>query len=717
MKKISTLILFSFIINTLSAQNVHWGGVVNTTYNDYIYDLQADKDNNLIICGQFSGTVDFDPGPGVANLVTTSGSNSDIFLAKYDSVGNYLWAHRFGTGFSYDECDRVAVDTSGNIFITGMWNGTVDFDPDSVNTFNVSSNNNSRSRFLAKYDTNGNFSAAKNVGNAVGSLPSSQDGQSGLGCDDDGNVYMSGFYGTSLTLAPGTTLPVSGLSDNYISKYNQQLDLIWGHRLGSNETEYSQGLFVHPEGNIIALGSFRNTIDFDPGPGVFNMTQVSSTQEGYFASYDSSGNFIFAKQLTAGTSASPIAALIDSDNNLIVTGSCAAIMDADPDTGVAMVGAGNNDQAFVAAYDSLGNYRWAFAYGDIASYNAIRYVGVDTANNIYVAGNYNPMMDIDPGADTAVFGNVYASYVASYDTAGNFRTAFSVQEVRMRIKNNDIFLAGGFYGLVDFDPGPQVYPLQSDTANASWYLLRMHQCDNFSETPGVISVPAICAGDTVTFSVSQGGPQYEWSFSPGLIPVGSVNGDSVTVAVDTAAVQETVFVYSVGGCWNSVLVYATVNVNQPVTPVITTNIVGDSLLTQTPAIYYQWYLDGLAIPNANDSLLYPLANGYYMVMTIDSNGCSAFSDSLFIILEGVSELKGLNVFVYPNPVTNELKIAFDQAQPEWQLIIADAAGKEMLTRNFSNTTETITTSDWSPGVYTLILTSAKGRIHKRIIKL
>lgn len=81
--------------------------------------------------------------------------------------------------------------------ITGMWNGTVDFDPDPGNIFNVSSNNNSRSRFLAKYDANGNFVAAKNVGNAVGNLPSSQDGQSGLGCDDDGNVYMSGFLWNS----------------------------------------------------------------------------------------------------------------------------------------------------------------------------------------------------------------------------------------------------------------------------------------------------------------------------------------------------------------------------------------------------------------------------------------------------------------------------------------------------------------------------------------
>lgn len=714
--KLKILIVFLFLQTSfLAAQNVHWGGVLNVTFNDNIYDIQADKDNNLIVCGQYSGTVDFDPGPGVANM-TAASTGEDIFIAKYDSVGTYLWSHGFGTGFFYDECDRVAVDTMGNIFITGMWNGTVDFDPDPGNIFNLSSNNNSRSRFLAKYDANGNFIAAKNVGNAVGNLPSSQDGQSGLGCDDDGNVYMSGFYGTSLTIGPGVTLPVSGLSDNYFSKFDPQLNLIWAHRIGGNETEYSQGIFVHPSGRIIVLGSFRNTVDFDPGPGVFNMTQVSSTQEGYFASYDSSGQFLFAKQLSAGTSASPIATLIDSKENIIVTGSCAGIMDADPGIDSSMVGEGWNDQAFIAAYDSIGNFSWAHAYGDIGSYNAIRYVGVDTADNIYVAGNYNPMMDINPGPDTAIFGNVYASYVSSFDTAGNFRNAFKVQEVRMRLKNNDIYLAGGFYGLVDFDPGPQLYPLQSDTANASWYLLRMHQCDTYASSPGTINVPSLCAGDTVTFSVSQGGPQYQWEFSPGLIPVGSVTGDSVTVAVDTAAIQETVYVYSVGGCLNSTMVYATVNVNQPVIPIIVPSFFGDSLLTQVPAIYYQWYLDGTVIPNANDSSFQPLAPGFYMVMTIDSNGCSAFSDSLFFIPEGVTELNGLTVEVYPNPFTNELKIVFNRNIQEGQLIISDVIGKVIHKSGLVSGSTILETISWPKGVYLISIHTNYGIANQKIIK-
>ncbi len=697
----------------LFSQNVHWGGVLNITFNDAIYDLQADNENSLIICGQYSGTVDFDPGPGVANMVAAGTSGEDIFLAKYDSAGNYMWSHGFGTGFFNDECDRVAVDSSGNIFITGMWNGTIDFDPDSVLVYNLSSNNNSRSRFLAKYDPDGIFLAAKNVGNAVGYLPSSQDGQSGLGCDADGNVYMGGFYGTSMTLGPGVTLSASGLSDNYFAKYSPQLDLIWAHRLGSNGTEYSQGLYVHPSGKLVVLGSFNNTIDFDPDTGVYLMSQVSSTQEGYFACYDSSGAFVFARQLSAGTSATPIACLFDSNMNLIVSGSCAGTMDADPGPGSDSVGIGYNDQAFVAAYDSMGIHRWAFAFGDVNSYNAIRYIGVDTANNIYANGNCNPMMDIDPGPDSVTFGNIYADYISKFDTAGNFLSAFPLQEAKMRIKNNDIFLADYFYGYVDFDPGPATYYLQSDTANASFYLLRLHQCDNVAATPIGLTVPPACAGDTIIVSV-QGGTQFLWQFTSGLIPVGPVTGNTVQLAIDSSATLESVLVGSVGGCQNSPLAYVTFNVNLAAVPQVFQT--GDTLFTNAIAVSYQWYVAGNLIPGADSSIYEPLSSGLYSVMITDSNGCSATSALFNFILIGVAEPAGLSLNIYPNPFHNAFVISFAEIKDDAVLIISDIVGREMERKKITSNLNVIESEHFAPGVYTLKIENEEGVVYRKIIK-
>ncbi len=668
------LISFLLIITSQSfAQNIHWGHVINTTYLGRISDMESDKDYNLVVYGDFTGTVDFDPGPGTAIFTTTGTTDSDIFLAKYDSAGNFMWVHRFGIGFLYDEGDRVALDTSGNIFITGMFGNTVDFDPDLVNTASISSSGNNRARFLAKYAPDGDFIEVKHVGGAVGSLPSSQDGQSGLDCDADGNVYMSGFYGTSLTLGPGTTLGVQGLSDIYISKFDPQLNLNWGFRIGSNETEYSQGLFTHADGRTILLGSFRNTVDFDPGPGTVTLTQTSSTQDGFFASYDSAGQFLFVRHLESGTSASPITTLIEPDGHILVAGSCAGTMDADPGPGVSNVGIGFNDQAFLARYDSAGNYQWAFAYGDVNAYNAIRNMGLDSNNNIIIGGNHEPMTDIDPGPDTLTFGNLWGNFVASYDTSGTFRSAFFVEQVRLWVQNEDLFLSGGFYGLDDFDPGPQQFLLQSDTANASWYLLRMHICDNFAQSPGTISVPSLCAGDTAIFSVGQGGPSYTWDLSPGLTPIGPVNGSSITVVVDTAAIQETLLVSSEGGCQNSPFVVAILNINQPVDPLITQS--NDTLFSTTGFISYQWYLNDTLIVSATDSTFIPLVSGLYSVSTTDTNGCTSVSVQYNYILSGVNEYNSINPQVWYDGISQALIIKTPDESGAYAVQVLDILGR------------------------------------------
>jgi hypothetical protein len=675
----------------LNGQNIRWAEVINNAFTDNIFDLQVDNDHNLVICGQFNGTVDFDPGPAV-NAHTSAGG-ADIFLAKYDSLGNYLWAHHFGTGFLTDEGDRLAIDSSGNIFLTGMFGSTVDFDPSPGNSATISSSGSNRSRFLAKYDVSGNFIAVKHVGGAVGSLPSSQDGQAGLGCDAAGNVYMCGFYGTSLTLGPGVTLPVAGLSDNYFAKYDPQLNLLWGHRLGSSGSEYSQGMYVHPSGKIIVLGSFSNMIDFDPDTSVYTLTQVSSTADGYFAQYDSSGKFVRVAHLEPGNSATPIVAFIDKNDNVIISGSCTATMDADPGPGTAIIGAGFNDQAFVARYDSSFNYNWAFAFGDINTFNAIRYMSLDTSGNIYVAGPYNPWVDIDPGADTAVFGNKYGEFVASFDTAGGFRTGFYMQDAKMRVKENDIYLAGNFYGLTDVDPGPQVYNLQSDTLNTSWYLLRMNLCENYAISPGTIQLPPFCAGDTTIVSVNTVGPAYEWTFTQGLTPIGPATGNSVTIAVSTSAMQETITVQNIYGCINSPLVYTNLNINQHIIPVISQS--NDTLFSNISALSYQWLNNGIMIPGASDSIFVPDSSGVYSVLITDLNGCVSVSDPVNVVITAMHEIPGRQFYVYPNPSSGTIHFS----SPLHSLQLRNVFGQIVKSENTS--TGVLYIGDLSDGVYYL----------------
>ncbi|HMT29117.1 MAG TPA: T9SS type A sorting domain-containing protein, partial [Bacteroidia bacterium] len=278
-----------------------------------------------------------------------------------------------------------------------------------------------------------------------------------------------------------------------------------------------------------------------------------------------------------------------------------------------------------------------------------------------------------------------------------------------------IYLASGFYGLVDFDPGPQVFNLQSDTANASWYMLRMHLCDDFAASPGTINIPPLCIGDTVILSVAQGGPQYLWEFSPGFTPVGSVAGDSVIVVVDSNAVQVTIWVNSIDGCMNSPLVYSVTDVHQPVVPVIIFNSFGDTLLTQVPALYYQWYQDGIPVLNANDSAFYPMAPAYYSVMTIDSNGCEALSDSLLFLPEGLDDFQTNLIHVYPNPFTDIITLS--HAEKGNTIRIKNYSGQTLLQQQTNDFSTAIDGTIMSAGIYFIEYQNKEKTYYCKLVKI
>lgn len=114
MKKIYILFLTLFANSFSYAQTYEWAKKFGNTAIDEGYSVVTDASGNVYVTGGFSGTTDFDPGAGTANL--TSAGLADLFLAKYDANGNYLWAIRIGDlGDDYGK--DIALDASGNIFL------------------------------------------------------------------------------------------------------------------------------------------------------------------------------------------------------------------------------------------------------------------------------------------------------------------------------------------------------------------------------------------------------------------------------------------------------------------------------------------------------------------------------------------------------------------------------------------------------------------------
>ena len=116
------------------------------TDTEYPFAITVDSSGNVYTTGYFEGTVDFDPGPESFNL--TSAGADDIFISKLSNNGDFLWAKAMG-GTVWDQGLGVSIDSSGNVYTTGLFRLTADFDP-GPETFNLTSTEESIDIFVSK---------------------------------------------------------------------------------------------------------------------------------------------------------------------------------------------------------------------------------------------------------------------------------------------------------------------------------------------------------------------------------------------------------------------------------------------------------------------------------------------------------------------------------------------------------------------------------------
>ena len=156
-----------------------------------------DAAGNVYTTGYFRGTVDFDPGPGTVELTSAGTSSRDIFISKLDSGGNLVWAKAIG-GVSNDFGWGIVADSSGNVYTTGDFVGTVDFDPGTgpSEIFELASVGSS-DIFISKLDSNGNFVGAWAMGGTA------DDYGYGIFVDTIGNIYATGYFKNTVDFDPG----------------------------------------------------------------------------------------------------------------------------------------------------------------------------------------------------------------------------------------------------------------------------------------------------------------------------------------------------------------------------------------------------------------------------------------------------------------------------------------------------------------------------------
>jgi Ca2+-binding RTX toxin-like protein len=460
------------------------------TSQDIGYSIITDEAGNVYTSGAFSGTADFDPGVGTFNL-TSVGAN-DIFVSKLDSVGNFVWAKSFG-GSSHDFSFGITVDGLGNVYSTGYFQNTVDFDP-GAGTSNLTSAG-SVDVFVSKLDGDGNFVWAKAFG--------------GTGWDDSdqvvvdalGNVYTTGRFSATADFDPGVgtfNLISAGDYDVFISVLDTAGNFVGATRFGGSGYDLALGIAVDASGSIYTAGAFRSTVDFDPGPGSFNLTSAGDL-DAFISKLDSAGNFVWAKAF-GGTALNEIQAIeIDQMGNIYTTGEFFGVVDFDPGVGTLNLSSTGSADAFVSKLDNSGNFVWAKSFGGTNTDNGYS-IAVDDLGNVYTTGIFRDTADFDPDASAynLTSAGLDDAFISKLDSNGSVVWAKRIGGTGTETGHaitldglGNVYTTGRFWGTVDFDPGTGVFNLAS-AGNWDVFISKLSHEKDF-----VVTAPATGAADWI----------------------------------------------------------------------------------------------------------------------------------------------------------------------------------------------------------------------------
>ncbi len=365
-----------------------WGGgtVLNCT------SITIDDSDNVFLQGYFLGTIDFDPGP--ATDVHASTSPGDVYIVKLDSSGAFQWANTWGGPGSTAGKD-VATDSSGNLFVAGLFAQTVDFDP-GIATLNYTSEGSSDA-FLSKFDSTGAFQWVMTWG------ATEWDGCYGVGTDGADSIYVTGhFRSDPIDLDPSSGVEMhSQIGDYtvYLSKFSLSGELQWAHSWGATVTSYSNAISVGCCGIIYVTGDFAGTIDLDPDSATEDPHDSNGDYDSFLSRYDSSGDFHWGITWGGAGDDGTGAVALDGTRSVYVVGGFEGTVDFDPGAGEEFHDPIGSGDIYLSRFSPDGTFQWVRTWDAMYPFDGDG-LAADEYGYAYLTGFFNDTVDFDPGPET-----------------------------------------------------------------------------------------------------------------------------------------------------------------------------------------------------------------------------------------------------------------------------------------------------------------------------
>jgi len=351
----------------------------------------------------------------------------------------------------------MAVDPAGNVYLTGIFTGSVDFDPGAgVGTLTSLG---SEDVFIAKYSSAGTFIWVARIG-GTGS-----ERVTDLASDPAGSLYLGGAFNGATDFDPGAgsqILTSLGGEDGFVVKLSGLGELLWSRRIGGPNADQVNGVEADALGRAYATGNFSGTANTLPAAGP-TLVSNGTAQDAFVMGLDPAGAISFAFAVGGPQFDLANAIAVTTGGTVVVGGTfrgSAGFLSGSTAIGLTSQGGGD---AFLAAYSSTGVLQWARALGGLGE-EEIRTGGLapDSEGGVVATGTFTGTTDFDGGTTVASRTSLGATdwFAVRYDGAGGFLSAFAVGAVTADLAprptvdpDGTVLVTGSFSGAVDFDPG------------------------------------------------------------------------------------------------------------------------------------------------------------------------------------------------------------------------------------------------------------------------
>jgi hypothetical protein len=666
MKKITFIFALLIVSTVMKAQQTAWVNCKGITANRS-FGVKFDSSGNVIQVGSFRGTIDFNNlGPTPVDRV--SNGLSDIYVAKYNPSGILLWVYTIG-GTGDDIANAIAIDSNGDIVVTGAFSDSFDFNA-GTNTTTLTSSG-STDAFVLKLTSAGAFSWAQRAGGV--------EAEGGSDIETIGtNIFVSGTYASGIVdLFSNTNSICRGVNDVFLCAFSSNGSYLWSKTMGNAFNDATGRLTAFNNKIALCFSSFGNSSisTFDYG-GTAQASVTTSTggaittglgRNGAVSIFDSvTGSFdkFFKFQ---GEEVVAVKLLVDSSNiNFAVVGSFINNIDINPYAGIENIQR-QRSNAFVSYFKN------------------------DTANTFL-------------SSMTTINNNTFSDLYVGDAEIKNTTTAGV----------SDIYLVGSFTGNINVNLSNSIGTELSSSAQLSGYVIKYglnasnatekinfeytHENANSRDINGAIAISNDIEispiGDNdiiISGNIDSNNSGFQNSNIVSFLPSTS------SITHSTANDIERGYLQYINNC------------------IINTNVTqsGNTLTVAQTGATYQWIncTTNANVSGAVSQSYTPTVSGIYKVL-VTINGCIDTSACTNITVLSNSDFEKLGIKLYPNPVKDSFTIEGEIAIEK--LTIYNLLGQKI--KDFSSNGTSYEVNDLSSGTYIIEVITDKGKATTRIVK-